>query len=65
LKDTLEDDLESAIANLNLILHHINDEDVHKKEYLLCFARSCLNKAEERMKTMEIEYDKKIVLQKD
>lgn len=50
LGDTPRKNAEEAIANLRLYLENSTDEDPEKGSYLLYFAKSCIETAENKLK---------------
>lgn len=50
LGKTVKENVEEAIANLNIYLEDYSEEDPLKGSYLLYFAKSCIETAENKLK---------------
>lgn len=50
LGDTVKKNVEEAVANLNTYLSNYSENDPLKGSYLLYFAKSCIDAAENKLK---------------
>lgn len=54
LGKTAEENVKEAVANLNIYLENYSEEDPLKGSYLLYFAKSCIEAAENKLEEKKV-----------